>query len=127
MYWKSDISAMANLNYEFKSALTKHFLFKSKVKSYLYGVDTPLDSILDHRKCHLGIWIKDFGFPMYGHIPEMQELGKVHEAIHDYAISLIKLKQAGKDEAAINGIGRLEELADQIIRLMHTIQEKSEP
>ena len=115
---------MTNLNHEFKAALTKHFLFKSKVKSYIYGVDTPLDSILDHRKCNFGIWIKDYGFPLYGQIPEMQELGKVHEDIHTYAITLVKLKQAGEDEAAINGIGRLEELAEQIIRLIHIIQDK---
>ena len=116
---------MEFLNHEFKSALTKHFLFKSKVKSYLYGVDTPLEPILNHQKCNFGIWIKDFGFPLYGKIPEMQQLGKVHEHIHDYATTLVNLKKAGKEEEAIAGLPKLEEIAEQIIQLLHSIQAKS--
>ncbi len=115
---------MEFLHHEFKLAITKHFLFKSKVKSFVYGVDTPLEPILDHRQCNFGIWIKDFGFPLYGHIPAMQELGKVHEEIHDYATYLVNLKKAGKDEEAINGLLGLEERADHIIRLLHAIQAK---
>ncbi|QNF35687.1 CZB domain-containing protein [Adhaeribacter swui] len=117
---------MQYLDHEFKAAITKHFLFKSKVKSYVYGVDTALAPILDHRQCNFGIWIKDYGFPLYGHIPAMLQLNKVHEEIHEYATYLVNLKKSGKDEEAINGLAGLEERADQIIQLLHTIQAESQ-
>jgi hypothetical protein len=116
---------MDDLKHEFESAYTKHILFKSKVKSYLYGSDTPLEPIVDYRQCNFGIWIEDKGLPLYGHIPEMQQLDQVHRAIHDWAINLVNLKKKGQEEEAIAGIPVLEEIAAQITKLLQTIREKA--
>ena len=115
---------MNELKHEFESALTKHILFKSKVKSYLYGSNTPLESIFDLRQCNFGIWLQNNGLPLYGHVPEMQQLDQVHRNIHEHAIKLINLKKAGQTEEAISGITKLEEIAIQITQLLQIIQKK---
>ena len=118
------INAIDNLKHEFESALTKHILFKSKVKSYLYGSNTPLEPITDLRQCNFGIWLQNNGLPLYGHVPEMRQLDQVHHHIHDHAIKLVNLKKAGHTEEAIAGIAQLEEIATEITQLLHTIQRK---
>lgn len=114
-----------NLKHEFESAFTKHILFKSKVKSYLYGSDTPLEPITNYWQCNFGIWIQNSGLPHYGHIAEMQQLNQVHRHIHDYATVLVNLKKKGHDEEAIAGIPQLEKIADQITTLLNIIQKKA--
>ena len=115
---------MDELKHEFESALTKHILFKSKVKSYLYGSNTPLEPILDLKQCNFGIWLQNNGLPLYGHVPEMQQLDQVHRDIHEHAIKLVNQKKAGRTEEAIAGISKLEEISTQITQLLHTIQRK---
>ena len=115
---------MNEIKHEFESAFTKHILFKSKLKSYLYGSDTPLEPIIDFRQCNFGIWLQNKGLPLYGHIPEMQQLDQVHRNIHDYAKKLVNLKKAGQVEDALAGISRLEEIAVQITQLLQIIQKK---
>ncbi|WP_169728008.1 CZB domain-containing protein [Adhaeribacter aquaticus] len=113
---------MENLDQEFKLALTKHLLFKSKVKSFLYGADIALNPILDQRQCNFGIWITQIGLPNYGHITEMVELARTHNKIHEHAIQLVNLKKAGKEEEAISGIPELEKIADKLLDLLKNIQ-----
>ncbi|GEO04035.1 hypothetical protein AAE02nite_16990 [Adhaeribacter aerolatus] len=117
---------MSDLKYVFESAKIKHFVFKSKVKSYLYGSNTPLEPILNYRQCSFGQWIYDVGLPRFDHLPEMHQLEKVHRDIHDHAIYLVNLKQADRTETALAGLPKLEQLADSIVELLKQIQDKAE-
>ncbi|KAA5539243.1 CZB domain-containing protein [Adhaeribacter rhizoryzae] len=117
---------MSDLKYVFESAKIKHIVFKSKVKSYLYGSDTPLGPILNYRQCSFGEWIYDVGLTRFNNLPEMHELEKVHRDIHDHAIYLVNLKQADQTEKALAGLPQLEILAENIVKLLQQIQEKAE-
>ena len=117
---------MNDLKYVFESARIKHIVFKSKVKSYLYGSDTPLEPILNHRQCSFGQWIYEFGLTRFSHLPEMHQLEKVHRDIHDHATQLVNLKQANRTEPALAGLPQLELLAGNILRLLRQIQDKAE-
>jgi hypothetical protein len=111
------------IKHEFESATVKHILFKSKVKSYLYGSDTDLEPIVNYRVCSFGQWIYDKGMPLFGELPEMQELEKVHKEIHDFASYLVKLKQENQTEKALNELPQLEIKANEIFTLLKTVQE----
>lgn len=117
---------MIELKHEFESALTKHVLFKSKVRSFLYGSDISLEPILDPTKCQFGKWIMETGLVRFKNIPEMHELEKVHLDIHNHAIKLVQLKQNGKTEEALAGINQLNNIADEMVKLLNSIQQKAQ-
>lgn len=117
---------MNNLKYIFESARIKHIVFKSKVKSYLYGTDTPLEPILNYKACSFGHWIYDIGLTRFNHLPEMHQLEKVHRDIHEYATHLVNLKKDNRTETALAGLPQLETLAENILKLLHQIQIKAE-
>ena len=113
------------LKHEFESATVKHILFKSKVKSYLYGSSIDLEPIVNFRVCSFGQWIYERGLPLFGKMPEMQQLEKVHKEIHDFASHLVKLKQENQTEKALDELPKLERLATGIFALLKQVQEKA--
>lgn len=113
------------IKYEFESATVKHILFKSKVKSYLYGADTDLEPIVNYRVCSFGQWIYEKGMPLFGNMPEMQQLEKVHKEIHDFASYLVKLKQQNQSEKALEELPNLESKANEIFALLKIVQERA--
>ena len=77
---------------DFEQAKAKHLLFKSKLRSILYGAKlTDEAPVLSHFECTVGKWIYNHALKAYGHIPEMQELEKVHADIHTSARQLVAL------------------------------------
>ncbi|MDB5261463.1 MAG: hypothetical protein JWQ14_744 [Adhaeribacter sp.] len=116
---------MNDLKHEFESAKIKHIVFKSKVKSYLYGSDTPLEPILNYRECSFGQWINKVGLTRFHHLPEMHQLEKVHRNIHEHAIHLVNLKKSDHTEMALAGLPQLEVLAENIVTLLETIERKA--
>lgn len=116
---------MNDLKYIFDSAKIKHIVFKSKVKSYLYGTDTPLEPILNYRQCSFGQWIYDIGLTRFNQLPEMHQLEQVHKEIHDHAAHLVNLKQQNQPEKALAGLPQLEALAQTIVTLLRQIEEKA--
>ena len=113
------------LKHEFESATVKHILFKSKVKSYLYGSMTDLEPIVNYQVCSFGQWIYEKGMPLFGQMPEMQQLEKVHKEIHDFAAYLVKLKQENQTEKALSELPQLEKLATGIFDLLKKVQERA--
>ena len=73
---------MNNLTLDFEQARSKHLLFKSRLRSILYDIDIDEAPVLSHFECSVGQWIYKHALQVYGHLPEMIELEKVHKDIH---------------------------------------------
>lgn len=113
-----------DLKQDFESGLVKHLLFKSKLRSFLYGSGTSEGPIRDPQQCAFGHWIRDRALTHYQHLPEARELDRVHIQIHEQANRLMDLHQAGQREAALAGLPAVEQLADHITRLLRTMEER---
>jgi len=113
-----------DLKQEFKTASVRHFLFKSKLRSFLYGSDTAEEPIRDPNVCSLGKWINERALTVYQHLPESQELDKVHQQIHNKASRLMDLRLSGKTEQAIAGLADVQVLADRITQLLLAMEDK---
>lgn len=109
---------------DFESGLVKHLLFKSKLRSFLYGSGTSQGPIRDPQQCAFGHWIQDRILGVYGHLPEARELDRVHIQIHEQANRLMDLHQQGEQEAALAGLPAVEHLVDHITRLLRTMEER---
>lgn len=110
---------------DFEQAKAKHLLFKSKLRSILYGAKlTDEAPILSHFECTVGKWIYNHALKAYGHIPEMRELEKVHADIHTSARELVALYKDGKEEEARKGLTDMEKIADHLIGLLAIVEHK---
>ena len=110
---------------DFEQAKAKHLLFKSKLRSILYGAKlTDEAPVLSHYECTVGKWIYNHALKAYGHIPEMQELEKVHADIHTSARELVALYRDGKEEEARKGLTGMEKIADHLVGLLAIVEHK---
>ncbi|WP_177189676.1 CZB domain-containing protein [Hymenobacter actinosclerus] len=111
-----------DLKQEFDAARIRHLLFKSKLRSFLYGSDTAQGPIRDPEQCAMGHWITERALPAYGHLPETHELDRLHRLIHTEGGRLMDLHLAGQSDAATSGLGHINKLADDIVALLTTIE-----
>ncbi len=119
-----DTSQSQNIHLDFEQARAKHLLFKSKLRSILYGIEMEDTSVVSHFECAVGKWIYGHALNDYGHIEEMHELEKVHAEIHTSARHLVQLYQEGKADEAKKGLEGMEKIADNLINLLSVVESK---
>ncbi|MGI4867343.1 MAG: CZB domain-containing protein [Janthinobacterium lividum] len=109
---------------DFESALVKHFSFKARLRSFLYGNDNAQAPLRDPNECSLGQWITSRWHGAYAKVPEMRDLDREHRLIHKQANELMDLRLAGRKEEALVGFQEVQMQADQIVQLLQTIEGK---
>lgn len=112
------------LKQDFEMAQVRHHLFKSKLRSALYGSGTAEEPLRNPHVCALGAWIRDRALGPYAHLPESHALDKAHLQIHQEASRLLDLHQRGQTEQALAGLTAVQVHADEITRLLHTMEQK---
>lgn len=109
---------------DFEQARTKHLHFKTQLRAILYGEDVDHAPVLSHHECSVGKWIYGYALYRYQHIPEIQELEKLHEDLHVCARELVELYKSGKIPEARDGLAWMEEIAERLVSLMTAIETK---
>ncbi len=109
---------------DFESALVKHFSFKARLRSFLYGNASAEPPLRDPDQCSLGQWIASRQQGAYAHVPEMRALDREHRLIHKWANELMDLRLAGRQEEALAGFQEVQQQADQVVLLLRTIEGK---
>jgi len=115
---------MDTLELDFEQAKARHLLFKTRLRSILFGIEIDETPVVSHHECAVGKWIYGHALKEYGHIPEMKELERVHANIHLSARELIALFRKGKVEEAHSGLDEMETIADNLIGLLNIIEKK---
>ena len=109
---------------DFESALVKHFSFKARLRSFLYGNDNAQAPLRDPDQCSLGQWIDSRWHGPYAKVPEMRDLDREHRLIHKRANELMDLRLSGQQAAAQAAFQTVQLQADHIVRLLQTIEGK---
>ena len=109
---------------DFESALVKHFSFKARLRSFLYGNDSAQAPLRDPDACSLGQWIASRWHGAYAKIPEMRLLDHEHRLIHEQANKLMDLHLTGRHDEALAGFREVQAQADQVVLLLQTIEGK---
>ncbi|HYF01801.1 MAG TPA: PAS domain S-box protein [Patescibacteria group bacterium] len=118
---------MDTIKLDFEQAKAKHLLFKSRLRALLFGIETPDEGpIVSQYECAVGKWIYGHALKDYGHIPEMQDLEKVHAEIHGSAKKLVSLYKEGKVDDARLGLKEMEKIADKLVGLLNLVEGKIE-
>jgi hypothetical protein len=114
------------LKQDFESAHIKHVHFKSRLRSFLFGNGGAEGPLREPEQCSLGLWIADRlrGTGAYAHLPEARQFDQQHVLIHREANRLMDMHQAGRTEEALAGFVPLQEIAEQMMTLLRTMEAK---
>ena len=113
-----------DIKQDFESAMTRHFLFKTKLRSFLYGNGYDEGPLRDPDQCSLGQWIAKRRAGAYADVPGMAALDDAHRRIHREASVLMDHHLAGRADAAAAGLPAVLDQAEAIVVLLQTIEGK---
>ncbi|SNC59453.1 hypothetical protein SAMN06265337_0056 [Hymenobacter gelipurpurascens] len=109
-------------NLDFQQARIKQVLFKSRLRSVLYGVREPDEALFSLRQNPLGEWLEAVVKPRYGTVPAVQQLQFELTRMLDTARSLVQQYQRGQIEEARAGLERIDTHATRIEDLLQAVE-----
>jgi PAS domain S-box-containing protein len=109
---------------DFERAKVFHLLFKTNLRSILYGISVDEKSVMDHQNCEIGKWLNGYALGKFGHIPEMQELAKIHKKLHQHSLDLIQVYKQGAINKAREGLITIELLSGTMTTLLSIVELK---
>jgi len=108
---------------DFQQARIKQVLFKSRLRSVLYGVREAEDSLFVLRDNPLGQWLYTVVKPKYSSHPEVREMERTLQTMLDTGRDLAAQYKRGQIEQARTGLEKIEQLAAQIETLLLKLEQ----
>jgi hypothetical protein len=106
---------------DFQQARIKQILFKSQLRSVLYGVREPNEALFSVRDNALGQWLSTVVQPQYGTRPELQEVDQLLRRMLETGRTLVGQYQRGQIEESRRGMSQVDAYADQILALLQKL------
>jgi uncharacterized membrane protein YccC len=110
---------------DFQQARVKQVLFKSRLRSVLYGVRAAEPSLFSLSENPLGQWVNVYLKPSYGPRPEVAGIERLLRQTLDTSQALVRQHQRGEMEQARQGLEQIERLATEIDGLLTAIEKSS--
>ncbi|WP_223649134.1 hypothetical protein [Hymenobacter psoromatis] len=110
---------------DFQQARVKQVLFKSRLRSVLYGVREAEPSLFTMQANPLGQWLNAVLRPQYGHRPEIAGIERLIRQMLEVSQALVRQYQRGELEQARTGLEKIERLAADIDQLLTAVERAS--
>jgi len=107
---------------DFQQARVKQVLFKSRLRSVLYGVREAEPSLFTLQDNPLGQWLNAVLKPQYGQRPEVLGIERLIRQTLDTGQALVRQHQRGEMEQARAGLEQIERLATEIDQLLTSVE-----
>jgi hypothetical protein len=117
-----DISAL-----DFQQASIKQVLFKSRLRSVLYGVREADPTLFSPELNPLGQWLSTVVKPRYGAHAEVREIERLLQRMLSAGQSLVSQYQRGHIEEARAGMDQINQYSDQLTALLKQLEHSSLP
>ena len=118
--WQQQM-ALSHGNQSLLYASVVHRAWIASLSAYLHDehVDLPPQN---HHECGFGQWFDSEARARYRDSAVMQDIDQHHQALHQAANDLLKLKQSGKQQQAMAELSRLYTMQDELLaRLSHLL------
>jgi hypothetical protein len=103
---------------DFQQARIKQILFKSQLRSVLYGVREPNEALFSVRDNALGQWLQTVVKPVHGTRPELLEAERALTRMLQTGRELVGQYQRGEIEESRRGLSQVDAYGDQILALL---------
>lgn len=107
---------------DFQQARVKQVLFKSRLRSVLYGVREAEPGLFALGENPLGQWLEAVLKPRYGHRAEVAGIERQLRQMLDAGQALVRQYQRGELEQARAGLEIIERHAEQIDQLLTQLE-----
>jgi methyl-accepting chemotaxis protein len=110
---------------ELQRAMAAHLGWKTKIRGFLDGKGMLDEKVaFNHAECGFGKWYTKVGLVEFADVPELKQIEKPHQALHDLIRRIHDLKQRGDMQAAEREYERVGPLSEEIVALMRKLEEK---
>ena len=109
-------------SFDFQQARVKQVLFKSRLRSVLYGVREAEPALFSYADNALGQWIQTSLRPELGNLPAVHELERTVQQMLRTGQELATRYQRGQIEEARTGLDQINTYADQIEAQLVTLE-----
>lgn len=108
---------------DFQQALIKQVLFKSRLRSILYGVRPADDSLFSPEGNPLSQWLHEVMIPRYGYLVEVNTMEDVLQQMLETGHRLVRQYQQGRIQEAREGLSQIDRYSDQITNLLRSLEQ----
>ncbi|WP_375419009.1 hypothetical protein [uncultured Hymenobacter sp.] len=109
---------------DFQQARIKQVLFKSRLRSVLYGVREPDAALFDFSQNPLAQWLLTVARPRFGARPEVGALERAVQQQLNTGHDLVRQYQRGQMEEARGGLDKIDAAAAQIEQLLQRLEQQ---
>jgi methyl-accepting chemotaxis protein len=110
---------------DFTDIRLKHIAWRVKLNDFLEGKPgLTEEQATSHTACDVGKWLYSVGIKKYGTMPQIQELEKLHVALHVTVKNIISLKQVANIYAEKEELEKLDKILRKIMFLLVDIEQK---
>ena len=107
---------------DFQQLRIKHLLYKSKVRSMLYG--GAFDASFFSVTGPVQMWFDTVGKVKYADVPEITALAKLHSELDIATLALYRLYNDGNLEQAHDGFRNIETRSDEFLELLTNLDNR---
>ncbi|GAB2531998.1 histidine kinase [Rufibacter soli] len=107
---------------DFQQLRIKHILYKSKIRSALYG--GAYDDAFFSASGPVNMWFTNVGQATYHREAELQQLSLLQNELNRTARQYIDLYQAGKIDEAHEGLEKVEALSEKFLDLLSKMEQR---
>lgn len=106
---------------DFQQARIKQILFKSQLRSVLYGVRAPDDALFSPQGNALGQWLSDVIKPKFPLRPEVREAERLLQDMLRTARGLATQYGRGQIEEARQGLTQIDRIGEQLVAVLQKL------
>ncbi|OON71098.1 hypothetical protein [Hymenobacter sp. CRA2] len=108
---------------DFQQARIKQVLFKSRLRSTIYGVREANTELFERRSNPLAQWLDAVVKPKYGARTEVRQIDRALQQMLDAGHELVRQYQRGQLEEARTGLEQVNAYADRIDALLLSLEQ----
>ncbi len=111
---------------DFYKEIASHVIWNVKLKCFLDGGECiPEKETVDSRECELGKWLYTEGINKYGMLPEMLELEKTHDQLHEIIKRVVQKKNSGDNYRAELELTKMKSVSNRVVELLLHMEERT--
>ncbi|UOQ74893.1 hypothetical protein [Hymenobacter cellulosilyticus] len=110
---------------EFQQARIKQVVFKSRLRSVLYGVREPDPALFSLRDNPFGEWLRSTLMPRFGMATEVRSIERTLQQMLVHGQELVTLYQRGQIEKARAGLEQIEGYAAEIDQQLQQLERRN--
>lgn len=106
-------------------AKTDHMVWGIRIHQLMWGnVELNAADVEDHAVCRLGKWYFAEGREKYGHMPEFETLGIVHEQFHKLCAATIRAYDDKHMQEVERNLPEIDRLSEEVLSILDKIKSR---